>query len=91
MHHLDDFGLDVNERGALVCPPCEGVALRRAGPVYVLALESIHQQEILLMLDAPLYLRLRAALDAIADDVARTEASAGTATGTSRAHAHAHK
>jgi hypothetical protein len=74
MHHLDDFGLDVNERGALVCPPCAGATLRRAGPVYVLALESIHEQEILLMVDAPLYAALRGALDVIADDVAEAQA-----------------
>lgn len=69
MHHLDDFGLDVNERGELVCPPCAGAALRRAGPVHVLALTSIHQQEILLMLDAPLCAALRGALEAVADEV----------------------
>ncbi len=71
MHHLDDFGLDVNASGALVCPPCDGVSVRKAGPVHILALESIHRQEILLMLDAPLRAALRAVLDAIADEAAQ--------------------
>lgn len=74
MHNLDDFGLDVNAQGALVCPPCDRVTVRAAGPLHILALESIHRQEILLMIDAPLRAALRAALDGIADEAGQDRA-----------------
>ena len=74
MHHLDDFGLDVNERGNLVCPPCDGVTARKAGPIHILALESIHRQQILLTVDEPLCHALRKALDAIAADIDQDQA-----------------